>query len=83
VSARVLALAVLVGLAACHRPPARCGVRCIPNANDGACEACLKARCCAESYAWMNGSDVRGFKLVPCVDQNCAVECPRAPRAER
>jgi hypothetical protein len=31
----------------------------------------------------MDGSDVRGFKLVPCVDRNCAAECPREPQAER
>jgi hypothetical protein len=83
VIARALFLAFLVGLAACHRPAARCAVRCIPVATDGACEACLKARCCAESAAWYDGTDPRGFQAVACVNAHCAAECPREPQAER
>jgi hypothetical protein len=71
---RALALAVLVALAACHRP---CGARCVPAADDGACGTCLKARCCAEAVAWYDGTDPRGFAVVACVDKHCARECPR------
>jgi hypothetical protein len=77
---RALALAVLVALAACHRP---CAVRCVPDAADDVCAKCLKSKCCPETAAWYDGTDPLGYQVVACVKRTCAAECPRAPQAER
>jgi hypothetical protein len=87
VKARGLALGVLMSVAACaHARGEPCPVRvteaaCAPVAADDPCTACLKARCCAPTVAWLNrGPRLAGAEAGACAEEHCNGACTRPAR---